>query len=195
MTFLRDPIWTFVGVVVGAIVGGAAIYIPFRRNQKAISYEVVSNVPIVTVQRGANNVVTENIEIRYKDRPVHDVRLVVVRVWNSGKLPIAPADYVAPIMIKFWGNMLASDVVETSPTSLKRDVIGGGGAGTGYQAVGFRNVLLNPNDSVTIQALMTDFTGKVEVDARIVGVSAIQQARLWQRKWGGFTARTLTTKG
>lgn len=195
MNFLRDPIWTFVGIVVGAIVGGAAIYFPLRRTRKALSYEVVSNVPIVTVQRGANNVVTENIEIRYKDKPVHDVRLIVVRVWNSGKLPIVPDDYVESITITFWGNMLASDIVETSPASLKRNVIGGGGIGPGFQAVALRNILLNPGDSVTVQALMTDFTGRVDADARIAGVSSIQQAKVWQRRWGGFKVRTVTTRG
>jgi hypothetical protein len=58
---------------------------------------------------------SEALEIRYKGSPVHDVRLLVVRVWNSGNKEIVPTDYDEPLLLQFGGQLLTWDVIESTP--------------------------------------------------------------------------------
>ena len=189
MDFLHDPVWTFIiGIAITAIVGAGGIYATlWVRNRKALSYEVVSDVPLVTVSHGANNSVTEDIEILYKGNPVHDVRSVTVRVWNSGNVPVVPDDYVRNFGLRFSGNLLASDVIESIPPDLKEDAIAGGAGGTDFSITMFKHLLLNPRDSITVQALLTDFTGAVSVEGHIVGIPSIRRS-----DGGQVTGRELT---
>lgn len=188
MEFLRDPIWTFLGVVAAVLIGFGGIWATlWLRNRKALSFEVVSDVPIVTVRHDSKNAVTEAIEIRYNHNPVKDVRLVVVRIWNSGNVAIAPDDYVRlddnnvrSIEVTFNGQMLASDVIETEPPMSRNELLMGGGVGPNFSMMKFRPILLNPRDSVTIQALLTGYNGEIGVNARIVGVSAIKEVKRGQ---------------
>jgi hypothetical protein len=177
MDSLRDPVWTFVGVVVAILIAAVIVSVTlWLRNRKALSYEVVSDVPLVTISHGANDSATEAIEIRYNGNPVQDVRLVVVRLWNSGNVPIAQNDYDEPLTLQFGGQLLASDVIESTPPALKKKAIAGGGIGPGYAAIAFHNLVLNPRDSITVQALLTDFTGDVSVEGHIVGIPSIRRS-------------------
>lgn len=162
--------WSLVIGIAGVIISVLTIILSLRqRSRKSMSYEVISDLPLVTVSHDAKNNVSEAIEVLYKGRPVKEVRLVTVRFWNSGNVPIVPDDYVKPIELVYGGDLLASDVIATIPTG-QRDLIAGGGIGPGFSAVGFRHILLNPNDSVTVQAVLTNFHGDVRLDGHIVGV-------------------------
>lgn len=181
MDFLRDPIWTFVGVVAAVLIGFGGIWVTmWLRNRKALSYEVVSAFPIVTVNHAAKTL-TEAIEIRYHGMPVKDVQLVVVRIWNSGNVAIAPDDYVKTgnyvrsIEVSFGGQVLAAGVVSTVPPMDPNELLMPGGTGPDTTSVKFQPILLNPKDTITLTALVTNYTGKVEVTGRIVGVSAIRK--------------------
>lgn len=176
MDFLRDPVWGFFGVIVALLIGAAAISLTlWLRNRKALTYDVISDVPIVTLRPGETNGIAEDIEIRYKGTTVRDVRLIVVRIWNSGNVPIVPNDYVEPLSLTFRGQLLASDVIDSTPPQLRRDLFAGGGVGPDTATVAFKQVLLNAGDSVSVQAVLTRFKGDVMLEGRIVGVSSIRR--------------------
>lgn len=181
MDLLRDPIWGFISVVVAVLIffGGTWVVL-WQRNRKALSYEVVSDVPVVTVRRDAKNPVAEAIQILYNGQPIKDVQQVVIRIWNSGNIAIRPDDYatvdgiVKSIEVSFSGQMLAYDVIDTAPAMDRQKLLLGGGTGPERSSMQFRPMLLNSKDSITVQALLTNYTGKVAVSARIADVSTIR---------------------
>lgn len=169
-------IWSLVVAIASILVGvGGIVVALWVRNRKGLAYEVISNVPIVTVVHDANNAVTQALEIRYNGSPVRDVRMVVIRVWNSGNVPIVPGDYEDPITLSFGGQMLACDVIDSTPKSIQYKVFAGGGTGPDRSSWTFHPIMLNPGDCVTLQAILANFSDTISVDARIVGVSKIQE--------------------
>ena len=117
---LRDTVWQFIGVVVAILIGIAAIIIAFKsyrqqRHRKEITYQVVSDAPIASVNKAVEN----RVEIRLDGNPVKDARLLVLKVWNSGNVAIKSEDYFEPIMFEVeGGKVVGSDVLETEPSDL-----------------------------------------------------------------------------
>jgi hypothetical protein len=162
-------------VLATLVLGIMGIMISMRRNRKLLSYQQVSMVPIVTVLHDARNTITEELEIRYRNERVKDVWMVIVRLWNPGTAAIVPSDYVEHITVHFGGQMLASDVIDTQPKSLRNNALEGSGSGPDHSAVALFPVLLNPGDSVTVQAVLSNFNGKVELTGHIIGVAKFRQ--------------------
>lgn len=176
MDLLQSPLWTVIGVVATIVLGFVGIYITlWTRNRKALAFEVVSDTPIVAVRRDKERAIAEGIEIRYKGNPVNEVRVVVVRIWNAGNVPITSADYVKPLSIAFGGQLLGYDALESQPEEIRQDILTGAGSSPDHSGVELRTVLLNPKDSVTVQAVLTNFSGSVQVQARVVGVSSVRR--------------------
>lgn len=181
MDLLQSPAWTFIGVLATIIVGFIGIYITlWTRNRKAIAYEIVSDTPIVAVRRNSgirrdDGDIAEGIEISYKGQSVNEVRVVAVRIWNSGNVPITASDYVEPISLSFSGQLLGYDALKSQPDELRKDIIVGAGSGPDQSGIQLKTVLLNQKDSVTIQAVLTNFSGNIQVRARIVGVSTVRR--------------------
>lgn len=175
MDALRDPIWGFIGVVVGTAV---TIMVAWRfRSHKALSYEIVSSGPLVTVTRNAKGEVTQDLEIRYKGNEVRDLQVVVVRLWNSGNVPIVETDYRKPIQFEFGGSLLAYDVIEAEPSHLRESGFNGAGSSPTHCGVQLKPIDLNQGSSLTIQVLLTNFDGTIEPPkGYILGVRKIQPA-------------------
>src|SRR5947208_7078313 len=86
-----------------------------QRNRKEISYEVVSNAPIASI----NKEVKDKVEILYEGKPVKDLSLLVLKVWNSGNVAVKPEDFIEPIKFKFEGRTIISrDLLDTEPKDL-----------------------------------------------------------------------------
>jgi hypothetical protein len=176
LEFLRDPAWGFTSVIVAIILAGIGIIVTlWLRNRKGLSYQVLSSAPLVTVSRNAQGEVTQDLEIRYKGQPVRDLHVVEVRVWNSGNQPILETEFANPLEFAFGGQHLSSGIIEAPDSVDKNSLIQGSGSGPESSAVALNPLLLNQKDSLTLQAVLTDFDGTVDVRARIVGVSQIRR--------------------
>jgi len=161
---LRDPFWQFAG----AALTFAALLISvasLRRRRKALTYNVLSQVPLVRASPGAGN-----LQILFEGNPVWGVHLLEVRFANSGGVPIVPNDYMRPVLVSFGpeAQVLTVEVRQT-PQNLGVSLI------NHALGVTIEPVMLNPGDAFTIKALVSQFKGPVSVDGRIMGVRSIRR--------------------
>jgi uncharacterized integral membrane protein len=167
LEFLRDSIWQFIGALVGllAIVLTIVLY-QRQRQQKAFTYEVVANTRLLTVSKE----IRRRVKILLDDKPVEDVRYVLLRFTNSGNVPIVPTDFVETLQVKFGGSaeLLSYEITETSPTELRIEL-----TQPGPQAIELKPLLLNAGDSFSVKLLLGQFTESMQITGRIVGVKRI----------------------
>lgn len=163
---LRDPVWQFVGVILAIIIPCVGYLI--QRNRKKLVYEIVSRTRLVTKEEEIKG----NLQIVFEGKPVEDVRLLEIKVINSGNVPIVSSDYERPVSL-FLGDqarILTATVSETFPQSLQATVEPKG------QAVVLSPVLLNGGDSITLKMLISHLGRDIEVDGRIAGVKEIHES-------------------
>src|SRR5215207_9277121 len=98
MDLLRDPMWQFAGAVLSilAIAVSIILYL-LQRNRKELSYFIISKTPLVNVAKD----VGDKLEIRFDGKVVRAVHLIVVRIFNSGNVPILPIDFQRDVSIVF----------------------------------------------------------------------------------------------
>lgn len=172
---MRDSIWQFVGAALAliAIIVTVVIYLVQRR-KKALAYEILTYTPLVTVSEEAK----DQIEISFKGRPVADVHLLLMRVWNNGNVQILPGDFVEPLgfCMADGVEILTVEVVKAEPEVLKPELCLQGAT------LGIRPLLLNGQDSITLKLLVAG-GGEKEVarcEGRIAGVRAVMRAEAYE---------------
>src|SRR5689334_4396632 len=101
---LPDVGW--VGIVVAIIIGIATIVstvvitiwaVRKQRGKKTIMYQVVSDAPVISMDKS----VQDKFEVRLNGIVVHNARLLVLKLWNSGDIAIKQDDYDEPITVEF----------------------------------------------------------------------------------------------
>jgi hypothetical protein len=173
MEFLSNPLWQF---IINATIAILAIIIPVliyrkKQNQRGITYQVISNTSILNFKEDIKG----RVQVLFDNKPVGDVRLVILKIWNSGNIPILPNEHIDPLKFDFGKNVeiLDTDVLETVPGDIKENAK----ASLKPNAGGFilEPLLLNSNDSITLNVLVAQplLTEDIRVNARIVGVNQI----------------------
>src|SRR2546425_7217887 len=121
MEFLSNPLWQFLVNVTIAIL---AIVIPVliyrkKQNQRGITYQVISNTSILNFKEDIKG----RVQVLFDNNPVGDVRLIILKIWNSGNIPILPNEHIDPIKFDFGNNVeiLDTDVLETVPGDIKEN--------------------------------------------------------------------------
>ncbi len=93
---------TFVVIIFGLVALIALIVAikSYRQGQrrKELAWQVRSDSLVIP-----NQEVRDRIEIHLDGKPIQDLSLVSIQVWNSGNIAIASIDYVHPIKLKFEG--------------------------------------------------------------------------------------------
>lgn len=177
--FLSDPrylgpIATSCGIAVSLV-----LWILNLRT-KELSYEITARTPLISVKEE----VQDKIQISFQGQPVDDVHLVVIKIANSGNVPIRSSEFEGKFAITLAGdmNVLLAEVLETKPASLLErcrvdDNIVPLIAGVNKGEVPLRPLLLNPRDSITIKMLVSPAPNSVQLGAHIEGIASIKQAR------------------
>src|SRR5213080_4816710 len=107
--FIIGLIFTIVGTVIGIVV--TLLIARKQRNHKEIAYEIVSDTFIANI----NEEMKDRVEIQFDGNPVKDMRLVVLRVLNSGNRAVTLTDYGKPIKFEFDGRTVKDgSVLSTS---------------------------------------------------------------------------------
>jgi len=167
---LRDPIWQFVAVVL-ALAGVLVPIILFlrQRGRKQVGYEILAQTPLVSVRGGLE----EEVVVLFAGQIVENVHLVMLRIVNSGNLPITTGEFESPVTLEFGpdSQVLTAEISDTSPDDLEAVLV----ITESKRAVRLLPCLLNHGDSITIRMLVSEFTGDMHVAGRIVGVARIQQ--------------------
>lgn len=171
---LCDPIWQSLGTIVGIIALAVSvtigiITISLSRRRKALSYEVLAMTRLVTLDKD----IRERVEILFDGQLVKDVKLALIRLTNSGDLPIRATDFEHPVTLSFneEARILTAAATETNPQDLNVSL------DVEPAKVTIRPSLLNPNDSVTVKILATEVSDSFSVSGRIVGVDAIRKQK------------------
>jgi hypothetical protein len=167
---LRDPVWQFIGAALALVAIIISLFIVrIQRQRKSVSYDILANTPLLTVKEA----VKSKLEILYEGKPVKDVHLLLVRIVNTGNLPILPHDYERPIRLDLVGEaqLLSGEVYDTSPKSLRvLPTIDG-------KSIALPPLLLNSGDAITLKIIASNSGEGVKIDGRIVGVKEIKQFR------------------
>jgi hypothetical protein len=165
---LRDPLWQFVGVVAafGAIIISIVLFMK-SRSRKSLSYLVVSITPLLSVKAE----IKRDLQILYKGKPIEQVHLIIIKVINSGNVPVIAKDFERPFSLIFGeeAQVLTAEVVKTVPDVLRPSIK--------FEArkVVLDPILLNGGDSITLKLLVSRLSCGFSVDARIVGVREIKE--------------------
>ena len=166
LELLRDPAWQFVGVVLAL----AATFLVYwlQRQRKALSFEVISKNQLLTVREELEG----RLQVLYEGHPARDICLLVVKLFNSGNVPVSASDYERPISLSTGASskVLSGAVTAVDPENLAASIE------IAESRVTLHPILLNSKDSVTLKLLVSDFGGNVVVDGRVLGVRSISRA-------------------
>ena len=170
LEILRDPIWQFTGAflaLVAILISVIQTRIPQQR--KKMSHKTISVTPVLSIAEDVKG----KLAIWFDKKSVQDLHRIVIKIFNSGDLPTRSADYDSPVRCSFGAKaqVLAVEVTETTPTSLQASVK----ATINKTMVVLTPILLNPEDSVTLDLLVNQYES-LEVEGRIVGVGDIREA-------------------
>jgi hypothetical protein len=101
---------------------------------------------------------------------VPQVRLVEIRIKNSGSLPIKPEDYIEPLSVRLPNSEILSSEVRDAQSlgaSIETKLSNG-------SELVLSKTLLNPTDFFDVKMLLADVDADFSVAGRIVGVSKIR---------------------
>lgn len=167
---LSDPVWLGVivgvlGIVVGAVIAIVVYFLQRRRRE--LSYQQIIT-PMLPQQRQALE--------QFLNMKLPDAYEVVLKLVNSGNLPIRSKHFASPVTVVFdkstqvWG----SGITETEPASAQSTTTLTTVTGSRGTEATLKLLLLNPGDSVTMKFMVDHFDRRVAIDGRIVGVKEIK---------------------
>jgi len=167
LNFLRDGVWQFAGVFVGLVAIAASLFIYRRQTaRKALACGLLSVRELLSVDEK----IAGKLEIRFEDEPVRDVLLLLIGVRNAGNVAILRSDFDNPLHVALpvGAKLLRAETVDQHPSGL------GVRLTTTPSSITVEPLLLNPDDSFSIQALVSGQNHEITIEARIVGVSKLQ---------------------
>jgi len=163
---VRDPLWQFVGAVLGILAIIVSIILFFaQRKKKSLEYKIISQTPVLS----AAEEIAGQLQILFRGEPVQGVYLFVIRLLNAGNVPIASSDYERPVRLDFGeeARVLTAEVSDVEPRNLDAEIA------SQDSFVQLKPVLLNSGDVITIKALVSNYKGQLTIDGRIIGVKDI----------------------
>jgi len=108
---LTDPSWL---AVLAIVIGLILAYLQYQN--KSLAYEVISEYKII----GTDADTEGRVEILFDSKPVEAVYLVIIKIINTGRLPIESKDYEYAISLRFneESEILSSEILKQSPSNL-----------------------------------------------------------------------------
>ena len=163
--------------LLAGLIGAVVTYWIYRkqRSKKEISYQIISNAPIASV----NKVLENRVTIQLDGKPVKDARQIVIKVRNNGNVAVKREDYDKQTKFIFEGSeVIGGELLNTEPESMMNSMdkdffiapyvreqnIDKGIADT----VLLPNILLNPKEFITFTILLKGGYKHLDVRGRIV---------------------------
>ena len=164
MAFLIDAGWISAITSVIAIILTLLIYF-ITRKKKSLSYEVLSESPLISI----SDEIKSGLQVLYNGKPVENIHLCLIKFMNDGNVPIAANDYERPLTLSFGdpSSLVYVEKMQVTPSNLTLHIDVSG------QAITVAPIMLNPGDSFTVKALINQYGGEFDVDARVLGVKSI----------------------
>jgi hypothetical protein len=169
MNLLQDPAFLIPNILsLLTIIVSIALFL-IQRERKEMAYAVISDTPVVSVKKD----VADQVQVLFRHKPVNDVHLVILDIWNSGNKPIEPKDYDgAPVTFNLGEkvHILDVNILSTRPDAVKDRVK----LVPHQENISLQPLLLNGKDSISLRILLTDYQGKLNVTSHISGVSQLR---------------------
>lgn len=137
-------------------------------------YEIVSENALISEAIARD----KELRIYYRGDFVRDVRLVVIRVTNTGRQPILAVDFEQPLSLDFGQNarILSAEKAESLPAEFDLRFR------TGDSSIEFEPSLINPRDRIDIKFLIEGEKINVSAKARIAGVKSVEFSKKKDRR-------------
>jgi hypothetical protein len=168
---LLAPTMTFIGICVSIILWN------LNQKRKALSFAILWNRPLLNLK----GVAREQMDIFFKGKQVSEADLIVVRIFNSGHLPIHAKDYQTALVVELepGATILDANVIETLPANLEERLKVKSDESPLIETIEeskilLRPVLLNADDSFTLQMLVLNAYGKVKVTGHVLGIKNVK---------------------
>lgn len=172
---LLAPTATCVAIVVSIILW------LLNQKRKELSYSVLWSQPLVNLRGPAKRL----LDIRFKGEAVNDAQLILVKVWNSGHLPVTPGEYQSRLQLNFnpGAQIISANVIETHPADLdlrskKNDEGKAFIEKIDHEKLYLSPILLNAGDYMVFQLVVRNSIGKPQLEGHIQGIAKVQ---LWKR--------------
>jgi len=185
---LLAPLATTIGIAVTLILW------QLNQRKKALSYMVLRQQPVVNLKGAVRN----ELDVRFAGESISDAHLMVVRIFNSGHLPINVTDYQTSLslLLNPGAKIITASVIDTVPVDLEERVKADDRNKSLIQRLDGERimltpVLLNDGDAITIQMLVQNVTDSMSVRGHIQGISKVNawhQSRLVPRVFTQFGA-------
>ena len=168
LELLRDPLWQFVGVVLGIFAIGASVAIyRLQKLNKRLAYEIISRTTLLTVREELEN----KVQVLYDGSTVRSLTVFLIRVWNAGSEPIRSSDFERPLSFSAIApaQILTAVITVVLPESLMPELV--------FEAhsLTVAPMLLNPGDSLILKVLVKNASVSLKPHARIIGVTHVQK--------------------
>jgi len=154
------------------LIGVVTFFVTFvfalsQRQKKAISYQIVSNTALLSVSEE----IKDKFQMTYQGRIVQQPHLVIVKIFNSGNVPIKSKDYEEPLIVHFEADpqLISIEIIESDPNDVKASFK------VENSAIVIEPKLLNKADSIRIKALTGKPCSNPNVTGRIEGVKRIME--------------------
>ena len=173
--------WSIIIGIIGGIGIPLFIALVIQSRKKSLSYAFTDS-PVFTIKEKI-----KNVEVTWSSIPVKSLRLVMVKIRNSGNIPILENDYSTPISFcptfdnvnPTTGFLTFGEIISAPESSNPEFIV--------YEVnkhshrLALKNILLNPKDSIILKILIVDFGGNnppINVTGRIEGIVEFKKEAL-----------------
>ena len=134
----------------------------FQRKTKKLSYEVILDIPLVTV----SSKIKDKIRIYFDSKVVENPQLVIVRFTNTGNQPISKSDFEENIVLKFSdiSQIIQCDASELFPENLRLEF------NHDQNSVTINPLLINERESFNLNLIIDNHNFDFYIIDRIKGL-------------------------
>ncbi len=147
---------------------------------KEMSFEILTNTPLFSLQEE----VKDEVQITCHGETVHNCNLAMVKLSNSGNVPIRSQEFAGKFALVCGGQtkILLAEVSATNPPDLAQRLATSTDNLSIVERVDgsevlLRPILLNAKDSITLKLLVTPSLETISVSAHVEGMATIKKAK------------------
>lgn len=164
--YLKDP-KVIVGIL--SIINAVWIALVFQwwRNRKGLSCKIVSDTPLFSVRPE----VEHRVQLLLDGKPVENAHLVIMKVVNTGRVPIEDKDFITPVSVRFdaESTILNARITALEPPDLPAKTL------VEKQCVTVEPLVLNQGDAITIQILVSKPNDGILIGGRVKGIRRLKK--------------------
>jgi len=171
---LSGIILSFLPLIFGVI----NMLIKFQERKKKQLTSEISSTSMVYISQAIKG----NITAEYKNHPINNLNLLLLKIKNTGNKTIEQADYdINNPQTRFdFGNsseILEAEAIESEPDSIKNGLSITYTSGSGK--IEFNSLLLNQSESITLKILISGFENEIKDETRLKNVKQILKSKFY----------------